>query len=211
MYEIITRILIVFLASSLFGIQRQRANKPIGFGTFSYVAVGACALAITAIVLAPDNPLSLLSGIITGIGFLGAGALIKTTDKIFGFTSAASIWLFAVLGVVIGVGEYFIGFLLYLVVWTVLLIDKYLEKKGIGAYQKKIFVETNKVFPIEEVFDDKAVLSPKIRKLKLITMEIDNAKHRMLLNYHIEGDKETINKVVHLLVKEKWVQSCKIE
>jgi putative Mg2+ transporter-C (MgtC) family protein len=105
LFEILPRFIITFVFSVIFGLERQRAHKPVGFGAFTFVAVGSCALSITAINLYPDNPLSLLGAIVTGIGFLGAGALIKTTDKIFGFTSAAAVWLFAIFGLVVGVGN----------------------------------------------------------------------------------------------------------
>src|SRR3990167_3502886 len=128
------RVTIVFLAALLFGVQRQRSHKPIGFGTFTFVSTGSCVLAIISLLLAPTEPLPLLGAIITGIGFLGAGALIKTTDKIFGFTSAASIWVFAILGLIIGLGKYKEGFIVYSMIWITILVDGYLEHHAIGSY-----------------------------------------------------------------------------
>src|SRR2546428_13706698 len=75
---------------------------PVGFGTFIFVSTGAAALAILAIDLEADNPLTLLGGVITGIGFLGAGALIRANDRVFGFTTAALVWAMAALGVAAG-------------------------------------------------------------------------------------------------------------
>jgi putative Mg2+ transporter-C (MgtC) family protein len=110
---ILLRLFFTFALSCVFGVERQKSHKPIGFGAFIFVSVGACALAITATIIEPENPLPLLGAIVTGIGFLGAGALIKTSDKTFGFTTAASIWLFAIFGIINGVGEYFLGFSIY--------------------------------------------------------------------------------------------------
>lgn len=107
----------------------------------------------------------------TGIGFLGAGALIKTTDKIFGFTTAASIWLFAIFGLIIGVGNYYIGFVMYLLAWAVVFYDKHLEKKGMDSYQRRVMVSTNRIIEEKEV--RKLV---GISKCKLIHMHLEKKK-----------------------------------
>lgn len=142
-YTIIIRITITFVLALIFGLERQKSHKPIGFGTFTFVSLGSCALSLAAVILTPTNPLPLLAAIITGIGFLGAGALMKTSDKIFGFTSASSIWIFSILGLLIGVGEYFMSILIYITIWIVIYVDKHLEKKVIGAYQKKLIITTH--------------------------------------------------------------------
>src|SRR5438874_10643253 len=105
----VIRLLIVFLLAFGIGLERQLRRKPVGFGTFIFVSTGACALTLLAIDIADSNPLPLLGGVITGIGFLGAGALIRSNDRVFGFTTAASVWAMAALGVAGGAG------LLYLV------------------------------------------------------------------------------------------------
>ncbi len=202
------RLIIIFLMAIIFGIERQRTHKPIGFGTFIFVSLGACALAIAATDLYPENPLPLLSGVITGIGFLGAGALIKTTDKIFGFTTAASIWLFAILGVVIGIGEYFLGISIYVGVWIVILFDRYLESRGIGSYQKKIIVHANAMVPEKEI---SSLLLLTTKKFKLISTEFDKKNSRLALTYLIEGIKEFLNKIPKALWGKEWFESCKVE
>lgn len=208
LFTIILRFAIVFFMASMFGLDRQRSHKPIGFGTFIFVSAGACALAIIAISLYPENPLSLLGAIVTGIGFLGAGALIKTTDKIFGFTTAASIWTFAVLGLVIGVGEYIVGIILYSVIWIVIVYDKYLEMQGIGSYQKKLTVHTNRMVSNKDV---ETILLIHTRKHKLIDTVVDKKNGLMTLVYLIEGSRENINKVPKIFYEKEWLESIRIE
>ena len=124
----------------VFGYERQKSRKPIGFGTFIFVSVGACSLAIIAQRLTGQNTVPLLAAIVTGIGFLGAGALIKTGEKIHGFTSAALIWLFAIFGLSIGGGEIVLGLTIYVIIWIVSLVDNILQNKGMGAYKKQLRV-----------------------------------------------------------------------
>ncbi|MFH0876357.1 MAG: MgtC/SapB family protein [archaeon] len=205
---ILFRIALTFALSLIYGVDRQRSHKPISFGTFSFVAVGSCALALTAMNLMPENPLALLGAIVTGIGFLGAGALIKTTDKIFHFTTASSIWVFAIFGLAIGVGEYFVGTLLYAVVWIVIFYDSHLEKEGIGTYQRKLVINTNKIISERELRD---ILLVKSKKSKLIDIYLDKKEHKISFTYLIEGTKEHINSIPKTLYDKDWFESCKIE
>ena len=207
-FTTIIKLLIAFILSLVFGLESQKSHKPIGFGTFVFVTIGSCALGITAISVFPANPTSLLAAIITGIGFLGAGALIKGTDKVFGFMSAASIWLFAIIGLSVGIGEYFISFVMYVLVWVVIIFDKYLEKRGIGSYQKKLFIVTDGLIKEKEL---KNFLLMYAKNYKKLSVEINKKDNEMHLTYLVEGTSDSINKLVQNLFKEDWLKSCKVE
>ena len=62
---ILLRFFVIFFMSALFGIQRQQSHKPIGFGTFTFVALGSCGLAMAATLIDPTEPIALLSAIVT--------------------------------------------------------------------------------------------------------------------------------------------------
>ena len=203
---IVLRFVITFVLSLLFGLERQYSHKPIGFGTYTFVAIGSCSLAIVAVALGFEHSIPLLSAIVTGIGFLGAGALIKTNDKIFGLTSAASIWAFAIFGLIVGIGEYVIGVMLYFVVWAVVIIDRLLERYGIGSYQKKITIQTNKIVNIKEV-----IIASGIQKYKLLDVDIDKAHKKMVLHFYVKGKKEEINTIPDKIINREWFEDVKIE
>ena len=207
-FIIFLKMIITFIFALFFGIERQKSHKPIGFGAFISVALGGCALGIIAITLVPENPLPLLSAIVTGIGFLGAGALIKNNDKLFGVNTAASIWVFAVMGLLIGVGAIFEGVLLYVSVWCVILMDRYLEKKGIGSYQRKITITTNKIIHEKDLKNELLLFT---QKFKLISIEVDKKDNKMIFNYLVEGSKENINKLPNKLYEKEWFASCHVE
>lgn len=136
--ESVFRLLLIFALAFGIGLERQLRRKPVGFGTFIFVSTGAAALAILAIDLEQDNPLSLLGGVITGIGFLGAGALIRSNDRVFGFTTAALVWAMAALGVAAGAGLYLLVIVNYAVVWAVVVTDRFLESRGFGSHAKLV-------------------------------------------------------------------------
>lgn len=204
--EEIGRLAIVLVLSLGFGFLRQKMHKPIGFGTFTFVSVGAAALALVALLFAPESPLPLLGATVTGIGFLGAGALIRTADKITGFTSAATIWLFAIFGLVVGLGEYQLGMIVYSISILILAIDYFLESRSIGAYQKRVIITANKIIPSKE-FDD--VFSGF--RHKVVSVEINKTTPTMTTTYLVEGTKQEINSISKELLNKPWFESCKVD
>jgi uncharacterized membrane protein YhiD involved in acid resistance len=207
-WTILLRLGLTFVLTIIFGLERQRAHKPVGFGTYTFVSMGACALAIAAVDIFPDNPLGLFGAIITAIGFLGAGALIRTGDRIFGFTTSASIWVFSVFGVLMGAGEYATGLLLYMTVWGVVLMDQRLEEHGIGSHHRKFVISTNKIVPHKEI---ETILMLFTTKHKLITTEVSKTQNKLTFTYIIEGKKESINTGMKRFYDKEWFDSFKLE
>lgn len=197
----------VFILTFLYGIQRQRAHKPVGFGTFILVAIGSCGLAIVAEDLGLSSTIGLLSAIIFGIGFLGAGALIRNSDRTFGFTTAASVWIFAIFGMTVGLGMYPVGGIIYVLVWSVILVDMHLEKKGIGSYRKEISVITNQIINKKEILE---VLSKYCTSYKLIKLGVSNKTKKASMTYLIEGLKKDIEALLKEIHEKPWCSSVKI-
>lgn len=166
----ILRLLIVFLLAFGIGLERQLRRKPVGFGTYICVSTGACALTILALDLEEQNPLPLIGGIITGIGFLGAGALIRSNDRVFGFTTSALVWAMAALGVAAGAGLFHLVFASYGIVWAVVITDRFLERKGFGSHAKVIRLTVANPIRVEELDD----LLPKgLARLERVKMDKD--------------------------------------
>ena len=203
---IFLRLLVTFIFAILFGFQRQRTHKPIGFGTFTFVAVGACGLAIIGIEFGAVNPLPIIGAIVTGIGFLGAGALIRTPDKIFGFTTAASIWVFSIFGLLIGVGDYVVGGIVYFFVWMIITIDSFFEKHGVGSYQKRIFFEIKR-----EGINQFNELLKNFNKVKMISIESDKKNKTEKLEYLIECNGKKLRSAINVFNNLDWIISYKVE
>lgn len=102
------------LVGGLVGLNRDLHHKPAGVRTHALVSLGAALIVIVALPPGGDDPhrydaLSrVVQGVLTGIGFLGAGVILRNPDKqhISGLTTAATIWLTALLGVACGIGQY---------------------------------------------------------------------------------------------------------
>ena len=106
-YTDIIKLLAAMLIGLLIGSEREYRSKPAGLRTLMLVTLGSCIFTILSLKIGTANPDRLAANIITGIGFLGAGAIFKDENKINGLTTATTIWVCAALGVSIG-ADYFI-------------------------------------------------------------------------------------------------------
>ena len=185
----IGQILLILGMAFAFGLERQYSHKPVGFGTFIFVGIGSTALGLVSVSFDGQNPLPLLGSIVTGIGFLGAGAMIKSGDKIFGVTTAASIWAFAIIGLLVGTGFTQLAIALYATMWVVIGIDWYLRVQNIGSYQKHLEMT------VKGSWDQKPiahVLAKYVSKFQLLDIKIDKEKEHITTIYLVQGHKEKL-------------------
>jgi putative Mg2+ transporter-C (MgtC) family protein len=118
------RLLLAAALGALIGYQRERAQKPAGLRTHTLICVGAALFTIASVYgfgVAAD-PSRLAAGIVAGIGFLCAGAIIRTREHVIGLTTAATIWSVAAIGLAAGAGLYIISTLTTAIVMIVLLL-----------------------------------------------------------------------------------------
>lgn len=181
--ESILRLLLGFSLAFLVGLERQLRRKPVGFGTFTFVATGACALAILALDLEGDNPLPLLGGVITGIGFLGAGSLIRSQDRVFGFTTAALIWAMAAMGLAVGAGIYPLGLAFYGMVWLVIVADRVLELHGFGSHARVLHLTLANPLDLGEVQE---LLPPRSTHYERFMVDKENSLLRVTAQVRIK-------------------------
>jgi putative Mg2+ transporter-C (MgtC) family protein len=106
---VVIRLIAAVLLGGIVGIQRERVHKPAGLRTHMLVSLGTAVVVLACSGGGMDMAgLSrVIQGIVTGIGFVGAGAILKLTDQkeIKGLTTAAGLWMTAAIGVAVGLGE----------------------------------------------------------------------------------------------------------
>ncbi|MGS0014437.1 MgtC/SapB family protein, partial [Escherichia coli] len=88
----------------LIGVEREYKNKAAGLRTLMLVTTGSCIFTIISMQIGIANPDRLAANIVTGIGFLGAGAIFKDENRVSGLTTATTIWICAALGMAVGAG-----------------------------------------------------------------------------------------------------------
>jgi putative Mg2+ transporter-C (MgtC) family protein len=123
--EMVLRILLAAALGAVIGWQREKAHKPAGLRTHILISMGAALFTIISIstsVFPTADPSRIAAGIVTGVGFLGAGTILHHTRFIEGLTTAASIWIIAAVGTAAGAGLYVISAIATLIVFVVLLL-----------------------------------------------------------------------------------------
>ena len=117
--QIVLRLACAMLIGTLIGLEREYTHRPAGLRTHILVALGACAVSVTGEMLfsqysgmgALPDPARLSAQVITGVGFLGAGTIMKEGATVKGLTTAASVWAVACLGIAAGFGYYALALL----------------------------------------------------------------------------------------------------
>jgi len=116
LYEMAVRIVVALIAGALIGYERSYRGRPAGFRTHALVCMASSMLMLVTVYEAHWvrsigearlDPTRMAQGIMTGIGFLGAGVIIQEGLSVRGLTTAASIWITAAIGILAGIGFYF--------------------------------------------------------------------------------------------------------
>ena len=139
---IAARILLATVLSGIIGLERETHDKAAGFRTHILVCVGSTIFMITSLLmslkyghLGPVDPSRIAAGVVTGVGFLGAGAVMRSGASVHGLTTAASIWAVAAIGLAVGAGLYVVGIMGTAVVVLVLFLSG--VKKRFGPWKDK--------------------------------------------------------------------------
>ena len=118
------------------GLEREYRHKPAGLRTNMLISLGSALFSILSVELGAGagSPDRIAAQVVTGIGFLGAGAILRSGENVHGLTTAATIWVNAAIGMAAGLGSYTIatvGAAITLVVLAVLpAMEQFVEKRG---------------------------------------------------------------------------------
>jgi len=134
--EITGKILLTVFLAGLIGAERHVRHKGAGLRTHILVGVGSALIVLTSFHvfdifkgITVVDPSRMITGIVTGIGFLCAGTIIRGGTNVTGLTTAASLWIVAGIGIAVGVGHYIAALVVSVVVFFVLVGLRTFEKK----------------------------------------------------------------------------------
>ena len=194
-YEIILRLGIAAVLGAVVGYERERHNQPAGLRTHMILVVGS-ALAMTlsinlAMQFRPDvpngDPARLAAQVLSGIGFLGAGAILRFGTNVRGLTTATSLWSMAVVGLSVGAGYYLVA-----LAATALLI---LALSALDVVEKHL-IHSTIIFPVQVVAGDEVDMLPTLR-------EILKEQNMKVQSFSIQKDLAQDVSVLDLVVQAK--------
>ncbi len=135
LYFVAIKIFWAILLSAAIGIEREFRHKDAGLRPHILVGVGSTLIVLTSMYLfdiykheTSIDPTRLITGIVTGIGFVCAGAIMKAGDNIKGITTASTLWIVSGVGIAVGAGQYHAAILVTIMVLLVLIFVRSIEK-----------------------------------------------------------------------------------
>jgi putative Mg2+ transporter-C (MgtC) family protein len=146
------------LVGGLIGMEREFREKAAGFRTLIFISLGSTLFTMLSLNIGNDlNPTRIAANIVTGIGFLGAGAIMRDQGKVAGLTTAATIWLVAALGMGLGAGKYMLvgvsTVIILVVLWGFPWIERVIEStRHTVIYQITLAVEIDKLAELQNIF-----------------------------------------------------------
>jgi putative Mg2+ transporter-C (MgtC) family protein len=136
--HVVIRLLAATVLGAVIGFQRERAGKPAGLRTHMLVTLGTAVfvLACSGVGMSSDGLSRVIQGIVTGIGFIGAGSILKLDRErdIQGLTTAAGVWMTAAVGVAVGLGSLGVALLSTVFTLVILSLTKRFEPRAGSAH-----------------------------------------------------------------------------
>ena len=176
---------LAIVAGGLIGLEREFRDKSAGFRTMIFICIGSTIFTILSARLAGDkDPTRIAANIVTGIGFLGAGAILREGLRITGLTTAATIWLTAAAGMAIGGAQYVMAGVVVIAALIVLWIFPHLEF-AIDKIREEIAYEISCPADLERV----AAIETEIRRLGLFIRSSQHTRQgeKMKCRWSVSG------------------------
>lgn len=195
----IFKLCLSLLLGSIVGLERKRKGQSAGIRTFALISMGAT-LAMLISIYVPQVYFGLKNGdpgriaaqVVSGIGFLGAGAIIQMKGSVKGLTTAAGIWMVAAIGLSVGVGLYFISIISTALILVILVpLERFEHRIGMGSESRIIRIKVGCV--IEDIESYRKVLSLHKVHLNNVYVEYDYTEEVTQLNLVVLMKEHTDN------------------
>jgi len=217
--QIILRVLLGAVLGAVIGFERERDNQPAGLRTHMILVVGATLAMVLSVNLGylfarpgtPADPARLAAQVISGIGFLGAGAILRYGFNVKGLTTATSLWTMAIVGMAVGAGYYLIGVFTTALMLVVLGLLNIIENRFVRTsvsrfisiqadYHKGVVKAARQI--VQEFSDD--LVSFTIQK------HVKNKRLRIQVVARISRD-QTLEDLIEALSDIEGVRNLKVE
>jgi putative Mg2+ transporter-C (MgtC) family protein len=211
--DILIPCILALIFGGIIGFQREKAERPAGLRTHALVCLGSTVFTLISYLGFSSggtvDPTRVAAGIVTGIGFIGAGVIFRRGSLIRGVTTAASIWTVASIGMALGVKLYYLAILVTILGFLTLSILKYFEDRIIKLPDYSLKIST------AENFDNLGKITGLIEKMsvniKSKKYKLDSETHKkiFIINLHSK-DPEFSTKIIKVLSKFKEIEEITI-
>jgi len=194
------RLLLAIILGGLIGLEREQSSHAAGFRTHILVCLGSSLIMLLSIYGFPQfanepnvriDPARLAAQVISGIGFLGAGTILRNGLSISGLTTAASLWVVAAIGLAVGAGFYFASalacFMVLFSLWMLNIVEKkYLNNKKYHTIKITAIDKPGTLGLISSALGSSAI---DIRKVFLEDSGEEEERKKILITFHVKMPK----------------------
>ena len=194
-YEISLRLFLACVFGGIVGYQRERNGSPAGFRTHILVCLGAALIMILSMYGFADfttvskDPARLASQVVSGIGFLGAGTILRDGVSVKGLTTAASLWVVSAIGLAAGAGFYFSSFLVTGIVF--LTLERSIEHYFFRSKQILRIITVNGTCKVKEM--NRIIESHKIIAQNISMTMLEEEQNKTTFEYTLRTPFTRIN------------------
>ena len=216
MADIALRLACAMLVGLVIGTEREYTHRPAGMRTHILVALGACAVSITGELLfnqynaigAFPDPARLSAQVVTGVGFLGAGTIMREGFSVKGLTTAASVWAVACLGIAAGFGYYALAILGMVFIFVTLTLFEMLQDKLMKNHgdKQEFVLETKDISASLSLINEMAQVEQG--RVNSFSVENTDGGHTITFQAHFSGRHKKLHRqkfVYALSVAEETV------
>jgi putative Mg2+ transporter-C (MgtC) family protein len=196
-YDNSIKLIVSLGLGALIGAEREYKGRNIGFRTIILITLGSTLFTILSFILGGDNdPSRIASNIVTGVGFLGAGAIFRDGASVRGVTTASIIWISAAIGMACGIAQYEFAIL---VTGTVLLV--LLGFAGVQKFIDRYNQELVYRVTVPNDLEIRAGLEKTFKDLKLraVWLSLTKVNEELVIEYEISGSQTNHNKLINYL------------
>jgi len=203
-FDILIPSVLAIIFGGLIGLQRERHERPAGLRTHALVCLGATVFTLVSYMGFSSSVIDtsrIAAGVVTGIGFIGAGVIFRQGTLVKGVTTAASIWISAAIGLALGTKLYYLAIIVTIIGLIILSFLKYLESRIIHMPLHMVRITASKDFSdIEEIKNILKELSPDVKSKKY---ELVPGSGEKIYSFHIHSKTPDLPEKIIDRISEK--------
>ena len=217
--QIILRVLVGAALGAVIGFERERQDQPAGLRTHMILVIGATLAVVLSVNLGylyarpgtPADPARLAAQVISGIGFLGAGAILRYGFTVKGLTTATSLWTMSIVGMTVGAGYYLVGVLATALILIVLALLNVIENRFVRTSVSR-FIQIEVDYHKGVVKDVRHTVQEFSDSLVGFNIQkhFKNKRLRIQVMARISRD-QTLDELIETLSDIEGVRSLKVE
>jgi len=217
--QIILRILVGAVLGAVVGFERERQDQPAGLRTHMILVIGATLAMVLSVNLGylyarpgtPADPARLAAQVISGIGFLGAGAILRYGFTVKGLTTATSLWTMAIVGMAVGAGYYLIGVVTTALMLVVLVLLNIFENRFVRTTVTR-FISIEADYHKGVVKSVRSIVQESVDSLVSFNIQkhVKSKRLRIQVVAQISRD-QTLEELIEVLSDIEGVRNLKVE